>query len=183
MGKYYERWTSGINSDAGIALDYCGGGGGSCLQDNVCPNLRLWSWALSNDWKNELLWVKRSWLRWFWHLIRMPPGPLPSGHVQMEGCFWMVNIQHLIWPWSVFVFPRRSLIALLGRRMTGISCSACCNTTGSWISERKWNITEIMNYWTRCKTAWYLYLLILSNQYILVFNFWVILWSWNNALA
>lgn len=100
-----------------------------------------------------------SWLRWFWHLIRMPPGPLPSGHVQMEGCVWMVYIQRISSGLGTSLCsPRRSLIALLGRGMTGISCSACCHTTGSWISERKWNITEIMNNWTWCKTAWYTYI-------------------------
>lgn len=158
---------------------------GAVYKTMLCPNLHLRSWALSHDWKNELLWVKRSWLRWFWHLIRMPPGPLPSGHVQMEGCIWMVYIQHISSGLGTSLYsPEGALMALLGRGMTGISCSACCIPTGSWMSERKCNNTEIMNYWTRWNMHMvHSYLFILSNQYILVFNLSVILWNWNHAPA
>ena len=55
-----------------------------------------------------LLRVERGQLRWFGHLIRMPPGRLP------------------LEVWGASGSPRKSWKSLLGRGTSGIPCLACC---------------------------------------------------------
>lgn len=163
MGKYYERWTS----DSGIALDYCGGGKGNCLQDYVCPNLHLWSWALSHDWKSLLLWdhppmVLASYYSASWASLYRAR---PNGRMHLNGLY----AAYLISPWNVFVFPRRSF--------------------GAW-ERNDWNIllsllqyNRLLDKWKEMKYYWnnelldsmqdciiHVYFYTLSNQYILVLN-------------
>jgi len=80
-----------------------------------------------------LLRVERSQLRWFGHLIRMPPGRLPfSGHIQLGGDpradpAPAGGITYLVWPGNASGSPRRNWSVWLGRRKPGGPCLASCH--------------------------------------------------------
>lgn len=73
--------------------------------------------------------AKRSQVRWFRQLIRMPPGCLPSevfwAHLpgRRPGPHWTDYVSHLAWEHNII--PRRSWKTLLGRGASGIPSSGC----------------------------------------------------------
>ncbi len=78
--------------------------------------------------------IKRSQLREFGHLVRMPPGRLPSrfsSHIQL-GRHPRVDpklaggIMYVIWPGNASASPRRSWRGLLGWKMSWVPNWACC---------------------------------------------------------
>lgn len=83
-----------------------------------------------------LLCIERSQLRWFGHLMRMPPGRLPlevfRACVQLGGDPGLdpeltEGITYPMWPGKALGCPRRSRKALLGRGMSGVPYLACCH--------------------------------------------------------
>jgi len=86
-----------------------------------------------------LLRVESSQLRWFGHLIRMPPSQAPPLGGFLGTSDWEENpgadselaggiIIYPIWPGNASGSPRRSWRALLERRTSGGGpCLACCH--------------------------------------------------------
>ena len=82
-----------------------------------------------------LLRLERSQLRWFGHLVRMPPERLPIGrssvHVPLGGDPGADQgadggITSTLWPWTVSGSPRRKSLMLRWKGKSGALWWSCC---------------------------------------------------------
>ena len=100
-----------------------------------------------------LLWVERSWMRWFRHLMRMPLGCFPRVVVlahptgRPRGRPRTRFRDYISWPGSAWGFPQSELADVKGLGL------AAAPTTRLWISSWQWT-DGWMDGWTYRPGIW-----------------------------